>query len=321
MAVIIPNVTNWSVTPQNGNEDYFTKMNVWLSESTTVIASLSTAITKINESNAESNDNLDEVLIARDQTVAARNEAVTAVATLTAGAIDNTTIASNKAFSNQYIQNNYYNKTEIDNKTNINGFTDKPTPIDTDHIALQETGGLFKKLSFANLKATLKTYFDALYLTPLNIVDKLGINNLLHIQDQKVAGTNGQTILASTLTTRDLNTVITNNISGASLSANTVTLPAGTYFVDIKANIHGGNNGKCTLRNNSDNTVLLASTNTQSNSTNTTSSTVFLTGIITLPITTTIKLSQISLNASYSGVAYNVSSPEIYTDLKIWKVA
>ena len=162
MAVIIPNVTNWSVTPQNGQEDYFTKMNIWLSESTSVIASLSTAITKINESNAESNDNLEEVLTARDQTVAARNEAVTAVATLTAGAIDDTTIALNKAFSNQYIQNNYYDKTETYNKTevdtaisdatlDINNLSDKPTPVNTDNFAIQEVGGDLKKVSYANL--------------------------------------------------------------------------------------------------------------------------------------------------------------------------
>lgn len=169
MATVIPHVVNWSVTPQNGQEDYFTKMNVWLSESTNVIASLSTAITKINESNTESNDNLEEVLTARDQTIAARNEAVTAVATLTAGAIDDATIAANKAFSNQFITNNYYNKTdtynktEIDNITNINGFDNKSTPIDTDNLAIQETGGLFKKLSWANLKATLLTYFDTFY--------------------------------------------------------------------------------------------------------------------------------------------------------------
>lgn len=168
MAVIIPNVVNWSVTPQNGQEDYFTKMNIWLSESTSVIASLNTAITKINESNTESNDNLEEVLTARDQTVAARNEAVTAVATLTAGAIDDTTIATNKAFSNQYIKNNYYNKTEINNKTNINGFDEKTTPINTDNIAIQEVGGLFKKLSWSNLKITIINHFGSLmsyYLT------------------------------------------------------------------------------------------------------------------------------------------------------------
>lgn len=163
MAVIIPNVVNWSVTPQNGQEDYFTKMNIWLSESTNVIASLSTAIVKINESNSESNDNLEEVLTARDQTVTARNEAVTAVATLTAGAIDNTTIAPNKAFSNQYIENNYYDKTEVDtaiseSTLDINNLTDKPTPINTDNLALQETGGLLKKLSFSNLMNWVKSF-------------------------------------------------------------------------------------------------------------------------------------------------------------------
>lgn len=55
MAVVIPQVTNWSVAPQNGVEGYFTLMNTWIFESTGVINSLKTAITKINESNAEIN--------------------------------------------------------------------------------------------------------------------------------------------------------------------------------------------------------------------------------------------------------------------------
>ena len=41
--------------------------------------------------------------------------------------------------------------------------TDKPTPISTDIIAIRETGGLLKKLSWDNLKITLKTYFDTVY--------------------------------------------------------------------------------------------------------------------------------------------------------------
>lgn len=129
MATVIPHVVNWSVTPQNGQEDYFTKMNVWLSESTSVIASLNGSIDAINEA-------ID-------------------IAILQNGAIDDNNIATNRTFSNQYIQENYYDKDEVD----INGFTDKPTPIDTDNIAIQETGGLFKKISFANLKKLLKVYF------------------------------------------------------------------------------------------------------------------------------------------------------------------
>lgn len=46
---------------------------------------------------------------------------------------------------------------------NINSLTDKTTPINTDNMVLQETGGLLKRLSWSNLKATLLTYFDTLY--------------------------------------------------------------------------------------------------------------------------------------------------------------
>ena len=47
-----------------------------------------------------------------------------------------------------------------DNKFNINTLTDKPTPIDTDNLGIQETDGTLKKLSWSNLKATLLTYFS-----------------------------------------------------------------------------------------------------------------------------------------------------------------
>lgn len=59
--------------------------------------------------------------------------------------------------------NNYYLKTEIDSITSINNKTDKATPLDTDNFMIQEAGGSFKKLSWSNIKATLKTYFDTLY--------------------------------------------------------------------------------------------------------------------------------------------------------------
>lgn len=47
----------------------------------------------------------------------------------------------------------------------IDGATAKTTPVDADQIGLMdsEASNLLKKLSWANLKATLKTYFDTLY--------------------------------------------------------------------------------------------------------------------------------------------------------------
>lgn len=47
----------------------------------------------------------------------------------------------------------------------INGATDKTTPVDADYVGLMDSaaGNVLKKLSWANIKATAKTYFDTLY--------------------------------------------------------------------------------------------------------------------------------------------------------------
>ena len=64
-----------------------------------------------------------------------------------------------------------YSQELLDDKLDkdFSAFTDKTTPVDTDIIATREAGGTTKKLSWANLKSTLKTYFDSLYskLTPV----------------------------------------------------------------------------------------------------------------------------------------------------------
>ncbi len=49
----------------------------------------------------------------------------------------------------------------------INGATSKTTPVDADYIGLMDSAAsnILKKLSWANLKATLVTYFNTLYIT------------------------------------------------------------------------------------------------------------------------------------------------------------
>ncbi len=48
--------------------------------------------------------------------------------------------------------------------TQINDYTAKATPIDSDQFILQETSaGLTKKTLWSSIKTTLKTYFDTLY--------------------------------------------------------------------------------------------------------------------------------------------------------------
>ena len=78
---------------------------------------------------------------------------------------------------------------------------------------------------------------------------------LLHVRDEKTAGTDGGTFSGGSWQTRTLNTVVTNEISGASLSSNQITLPAGTYWVDAKAQSNFVGISKLRLRNVSDGTT------------------------------------------------------------------
>ena len=70
--IIIPPVVNWSVTPQNGTEDYFNKMNTWLTESTVVISSFNKSVAKTNELNIYLNQTKDHI----DNVVSDSNEAL-----------------------------------------------------------------------------------------------------------------------------------------------------------------------------------------------------------------------------------------------------
>jgi len=54
---------------------------------------------------------------------------------------------------------------------------------------------------------------------------------LLHVRDVKANTVSGDNSAAGTWNVRVLNTVVTNEISGASLAANQITLPAGTYRI------------------------------------------------------------------------------------------
>jgi hypothetical protein len=58
---------------------------------------------------------------------------------------------------------------------------------------------------------------------------------LLHVRDEKADNTDGGTFTSGAWRTRTLNTEVTNEISGASLAANQITLPAGTYEIEATA--------------------------------------------------------------------------------------
>jgi len=165
MANVIPNVTNWSVTPINGQANYFSLMNTWLGESTTVISSLDAAIDSMNISVQEVNDNTITAVAAKDEAVAAKDEAVTALALLSAGSIDDTTIATNKAYSNQKTNELLDEKVDIDGNQTINDiktFTSSPivptptvgdnsTKVATTEFVNTNSGNVVLKTAYSEL--------------------------------------------------------------------------------------------------------------------------------------------------------------------------
>lgn len=58
---------------------------------------------------------------------------------------------------------------------------------------------------------------------------------LLHVRDEKASGTSGGSSVIGSWLARTLNTVKTNEITGASLASDTITLPAGTFEIDASS--------------------------------------------------------------------------------------
>lgn len=76
----------------------------------------------------------------------------------------------------------------------INGATTKTTPVDADMVGLMDSGSsnTLKKLSWSNIKATLKTYFDTLY------------NNYVHPTQSAIASDNSNGVVIQNINVDNL---------------------------------------------------------------------------------------------------------------------
>jgi hypothetical protein len=147
---------------------------------------------------------------------------------------------------------------------------------------------------------------------------------LLHVRDEKSAGTDGGTFTSGSWQTRTLNTSLTNEISGASLSSNQIILPTGTYYINAQAPAYKVNFHKLKLRNitDSSDTLIGYQMFTWDGDENTCNSGV--TGRFTISAQKTFEI-QHRCSATNSttgfGRGYNFSVVEVYTDVQIWKVS
>lgn len=153
-------------------------------------------------------------------------------------------------------------------------------------------------------------------------VGLLSYNNMIEVQDQKASGTNGGTATAGSYIARDLNTVIVNNIAGASLSANRISLPAGTYVIEADAPFINCANVKLRAVNSTDNTDLVLGSNQYGFTTGASVNSI-LKGTFTLAGTKNVGIDyRCGSTQSNTGLGQAQSfGTEVYTTVRIWKVA
>ncbi len=148
---------------------------------------------------------------------------------------------------------------------------------------------------------------------------------LLHVKDEKSSGTNGGTFTSGAWRKRDLNTVLTNEISGASVSSSVITLPDGEYFIMATCPTYsqGGMDTQHRLRNTSSSTTALKGTSQARAGSSDVTDQCIISGRFTATGTDNFEL-QGDTNSTNSNTGFGAPAStgigEVYSDVKIWKV-
>jgi hypothetical protein len=187
-------------------------------------------------------------------------------------------------------------------------WVDPTTGIDAlmDLILLAKSGGEIKTLS---------------QLVPLAGLDW----PTFYVEDQKSAGTHGGTFSAGAWRTRDLNTIKTNTISGASLASNQIILPAGIYDIEAHAPVFCVDYHKLRLYNITAAVDIAIGTQDKIASAESSGGLAFVRGRLSVAANTVIELQQWCTTTGITtgfGIAANINGKvEIYSDIIIRKVA
>lgn len=185
-------------------------------------------------------------------------------------------------------------------------------------IADDDDSGNTKNITWADVKLGLPTAPPDTFAT-----------ELFHVQDQRSNGVAGDTPASgANQNTRTLNTVLTNEISGASLGSNQITLPVGTYYIDAWGSCTRNANNKGRLRNVTDASTTLVGSSEFSNGSASTprqeTIEVKIHGRFTLPGTKVLEFEHYSTSTVGTrsfGTAATSGDTELYADVRIWKIA
>ena len=149
-------------------------------------------------------------------------------------------------------------------------------------------------------------------------------SQLLQVRHETSGTTHGGDAVAATDNVRILNTVVTNEITSASLSSNRITLPSGTYYIDHVGFAYDCSSHRTLLYNITDSSVTLLGSNTYADVNNEVGNHSFLKGRFTISSQKVFEIRHYTDAAKSTfglGVAGSDSRTNIFADVQIWKVA
>lgn len=142
---------------------------------------------------------------------------------------------------------------------------------------------------------------------------------LFHVRDEKTSGTTGGSFASGSWLTHTLNTTKTNEISGASLAANQITLPAGTYRLHASACGYNTDITIAKIKNVTDGTdQLIGTVERSANNTGTCRS--IINGTFTIAGSKVFELQQRCTFSGSFGQSGTLGVVEVYAEVMIWKI-
>lgn len=151
---------------------------------------------------------------------------------------------------------------------------------------------------------------------------------LLFVQHELPSGSSGENYSSGSWHTQPINTIKVNQIGGASLTNNTITLPTGTYFFwAITAPGNGTGEYKARLRNTTNSSTLATGQRGVGFVVGSVSGWEYgypmpFNGVFTLSVQSDVQLqhyrtSSFAISSSITGV----TDPNVYRTMAIWKIA
>lgn len=141
----------------------------------------------------------------------------------------------------------------------------------------------------------------------------------LKVSDRRAQGTAPQA-LSSSGSKRALNSIDITSISGASLSNDVITLPAGTYEFKARAPATNCGANRITLRNSTAGQTTIVQGANSNSGTGAASIDAVCNGRFTVAVTTGIDVFHYAAVGNAGGSPLS-TGPEIYTEIELWKLA